>query len=159
MNRIGSSFPNEGPCEEPDIEHSLADDQEDGDKEGSEYAAPELVARTPCYPILGARSGLLLDPENTRIGRHRVVEEVPSGQEGTRVQGGWTGDYKKFALCRSHLVTKQLATSAHDDVTQTPALQVFRLMIATRASGLLGMNACFAIYDISVAFPHPGWTR
>ena len=52
---------------------------------------PELVARTPAYPIFGARSGLLLDPEDVRIGRkteldslrkHRVVEEVPNSQEG-----------------------------------------------------------------------------
>ena len=31
---------NDGPHEEPDIEHSPANDQEDSDKEESEYVAP-----------------------------------------------------------------------------------------------------------------------
>ena len=71
------------------------------------------------------------------------------------MQGGWTEDYNKFPLCRSRFVAKQIASSARDVVTQsTLALLVFRLMIAMCAAGLLGVNACFAVYDISVAFLH-----
>ena len=43
VNSIGSSSPNEGLHEEPDIEHSPANDQEDGDKEESEYVAQSLL--------------------------------------------------------------------------------------------------------------------
>ena len=51
------------------------------------------------------------------------------------------------------LRSEQLATEgARDDVTQsTPALLVFRLMIAMCAAGLLGVNSCSAVCDISVA--------
>ena len=71
------------------------------------------------------------------------------------VHGGWTEDYKKFLLYSSRFVANQLAVSVRDDVTQcAPALLVFRLMIATCAAGLLGVNACFPIYDISVELLH-----
>ena len=41
------------------------------------------------------------------------------------------------------------------DVTQsTPELLVFRLVVAMCATGHLGVNACFAVHDISVAFLH-----
>ena len=52
VNIIGSSFPNEGPFEEPDIEHRQATDQEDSDEEESANVAPERVARTPSTPDL-----------------------------------------------------------------------------------------------------------
>ena len=53
VNIIGSSVPNEGPYEEPDMEHSPANDQKDSNKEESEYVALELVARTPSCPSFG----------------------------------------------------------------------------------------------------------
>ena len=75
---------------------------------------------------------------------------------GTPVQGSWTEDYKKFPRCGSRLVAKQLATSARDDVTQsTPALLVFRLMIAMCAAGILGVNACVALADGRGSLCHP----
>ena len=52
--------------------------------------------------------------------------------------------------------------ASRDDVTQsTPALMVFRLMIAMCAAGLLGANACIAVFDVSVAHVHSrmeNWT-
>ena len=128
VNFLGSSFRNEGACEELDIVRRPVNDQEDSDEGESAYLALQLVARTRSTPIFGARSGLLLATEHVRIGRqteldsrrrHRVIEEVPNGPEGTHVQGGWTEDYKKCPLCRSRFVAKQLASSAWDDVTQS----------------------------------------
>ena len=83
--------------------------------------------------------------------------KCPTLKEGTHVQSGWT-DCKKFPLCRSRFVAKQLATSARDDVTQNTL--ALRLMIAMRAAGLLGANTCFLQSTTSLlrSFTH-GWMR
>ena len=51
-------------------------------------------------------------------------------------------------------MAKQLGTSARDVTQSTPVLPVFRLMFATCSAGVLVTNACFAGYDISMAFLH-----
>ena len=126
MNIIGSSFPERRSSVRNQTLRSLVNDQEDSDEGESAHVAPERVARTPSTLIFGARSGLLLDPEHVRIGRQ--------GTESSRkCPTAWRGDTRE----------------------STPALPVFRLMTAMCAAGLLGVNACCAVYDISVAFLHP----
>jgi hypothetical protein len=161
---VGSSLDVEGPYDEPDVPRG-ASTQEATQEE--EYEVPTLVAEVPTKVVYGTRSGEVLPPEHVQKGRqreldslmrHRVVEEVPNGSarsEGKHVQGGWVEDYKKFPDVRSRFVAKQIAYGQREDVTQsTPALMVFRLLLALAACGFVGAEACFAVFDISVAFLH-----
>ena len=71
--------------------------------------------------------------------RHRVIEEAPNDLEGTHVPAG----------------PRTASRLQRDYVTHsTPALLVFRLVIVMCAAGLMGANACFAVYGSSVAFLH-----
>ena len=47
-------------------------------------------------------------------------------------------DYKKFPLCRSRFLTKQIATSTSDDVTQSiPAQMVLTRVVRFLGAGML----------------------
>ena len=82
-----------------------------------------MYCRGSCDPHVSVRIGWQTELDSLR--RHRVIEELPNGHDGTHMQGGWTEDCKRSPLCR------QLASSARDDVAQsTPAMLVFKLMIA-----------------------------
>ena len=84
-----------------------------------------------------------------------MIDVIPTGGKGKHVKGGWVEDYKPFTDVRSRLVAKQIAHGSRDDVTQSaPALLIFRLLLALACSGLAGLEACFAVFHISVAFFH-----
>ena len=142
-----SSFPKE---RAPRAGRRQENDQEDSDEEESVFVAPEHVAHRASVPILGARSGLALDPEHVRRGRQafessRVIHVQDRLDRGLQEVPSWP----------EPLRGETVAYGARDDGTQsTPALLVLRLMIAMCASGLLGVNACFALFDIPVAFLH-----
>ena len=59
---------------------------EDSDEEESVFVAPEHVAHRPSVPILGARSGLVLDPEHVRRGRQTSNRDT----RGQRLGGLYT---------------------------------------------------------------------
>ena len=95
------------------------------------------------------------------IYRHDVKEdELNSQADGgaAHVKGDWAED-NWGDVVRSRFVVKQIAYDYRDDVSQsTPALLVFRMMLALASSmcPLLktGSNLYIAIWDISVAFRH-----
>lgn len=158
---IGSSFDTDDAYDEPDVPRGASTQEATQDEE---YDVPTLIAQTPTKDVYGTRSGELLQPEQVQKGRqreldslmrHRVVEEVPNGGDGKHVQAGWVEDYKPYPEVRSRFVAKQIAYGQREDVTQsTPALLVFRLLLALAACGFVGGEACFAVFDISVAFLH-----
>ena len=74
------------------------------------------------------------------------------------MKGDWVED-NKGDVVRSRFVVKQIAYDYRDDVSQsTPALLVFRMMLAFASSNCpllkTGTSFYIAIWDISVAFMH-----
>ena len=72
------------------------------------------------------------------------------------MKGDWVED-NKGDVVRSRLFVKQIAYDYRDDVSQsTPALSVFRMMLAFASLNFpllkTGSNVYIGIWDISVAF-------
>ena len=99
----------------------------------------------PPKKIYGTRSGVPLDPvkvaagrqrEMDSVSRHDVKEDVLNSEAvgGVHVKGDWVED-NKGDVVRSRFVVKQIAYDYRDDVSQsTPALLVFRMMLAFASS-------------------------
>ena len=94
------------------------------------------------------------------IYRHDVKEGVLNSEAvgGVHVKGDWVED-NKGDVVRSRFVVKQIAYDYRDDVSHsTPALLVFRMMLAFASSKCpllkTGSDFFIAIWDISVAFMH-----
>ena len=168
LDVVGSHVDKDVAYDDPDpdfLNNGNHDKQDDGNS-SDEYEPPDLEARFPTEPVYGTRSGEVLDADGVRAGRqkeldsiarHHVIEVVPNGREGKHIRGGWVEDYKGYPTVRSRFVAKEVAYDTRDDVTQsTPALLIFRLLLALVCSGFVGPPsvACFAVFDISVAFFH-----
>ena len=98
--------------------------------------------------------------EMNSIYRHDVKEDASTSDArgGVHVKGDWVED-NKGDVVRSRFVVKQIAYDYRDDVSQsTPALLVFRMMLAFASPKCpllkTGSNFFIAIWDISVAFMH-----
>ena len=140
------------------------------DEELIEKPAGLVQVPLPTKTIYGARSGEPLDPvkvaagrqrEIDNINRHDVKEDVLNSEAvgGVHVKGDWVED-NKGDVVRSRFVVKQIAYYYRDDVSQsTPALLVFRMMLAFASSNCpllkTGSNLYIGIWDIIVAFMHP----
>ena len=163
------------------LEHPMVEGVQDGEHEAIEMHVgfdDEKLIEKPAGPvqvplptktIYGARSGEPLDPVKVAAGRqremdsiyrHDVKEDVLNSEAvgGVHVKGDWVKD-NKGDVVRSRFVVKQIAYDYRDDVSQsTPALLVFRMMLAFASSKCpllkTGSNFFIAIWDISVAFMH-----
>ena len=140
------------------------------DEELIEKPAGLVQVPLPTKTIYGARSGEPLDPVKVAAGReremdsiyrHDVKEDVLNSEAvgGVHVKGDWVED-NKGDVVRSRFVVKQIAYYYRDDVSQsTPALLVFRRMLAFASSNCpllkTGSNLYIGIWDIIVAFMHP----
>jgi hypothetical protein len=127
-----------------------------------------ITAPVPSGPVIGVKSGEVLDPAKVVAGRqkeldnlykHDVVKHVKISEAkgGVHVTGGWVED-NEGDLVRSRFVAKQVAYRLGDDVTQsTPALLVFRLLLSLACSMcplFTSSMVFFAIWYIAVAFFH-----
>ena len=163
------------------LEHPMVEGVQDGEHDAIEMHVgfdDETLIEKPAGPvqvplptktIYGTRSGEPLDPvkvaagrqrEMDNIYRHDVKEDVLNSEAvgGVHVKGDWVED-NKGDVVRSRFVVKQIAYDYRDDVSQsTPALLVFRMMLAFASSSCplikTGSNFFIAIWDISVAFMH-----
>ncbi len=164
-----------------ELEHPMVEGVQDGEHDAIEmhvgFDDEELIEKPagpvqvplPTKTIYGTRSGEPLDPVKVAAGRqremdsiyrHDVKEDVLNSEAvgGVHVKGDWVED-NKGDVVRSRFVVKQIAYDYRDDVSQsTPALLVFRMMLAFASSKCpllkTGSNFFIAIWDISVAFMH-----
>jgi hypothetical protein len=139
------------------------------DEELIEKPAGNVQVLLPTKTIYGTRSGEPLDPVEVAAGRQREMDSIYRhdvredvlNREAVgvlRVKGDWVEDNRGDVVC-SRFVVKQIARDYRDDVSQsTPALLVFRMMLAFTSSKCpllnTGSNFFIAIWDISVAFMH-----
>ncbi len=115
------------------------------DEERIEKPAGPIQVPLPTKAIYGTRSGEPLDPVKVAAGRqremdsiyrHDVKEDVLNSEAvgGVHLKGDWVED-NKGDVARSRFVVKQIAYDYRDAVSQsTPALLVFRMMLAIASS-------------------------
>ena len=122
----------------------------------------------PERDIVGVKSGVVLDPVQVEVARHKEIDSIARHEvgelvktsectQGVHVKGGWVED-NKGGIVRSRFVAKQVAYDKRDDVSQTTRpLLIFRLLLSIAVSFapiFCGSAVVLSAWDISVAFFH-----